>query len=318
MDQSSEPLTPEQLYFARVMFENRVRASTGQKYEDLFVSVMTKRNRNFRPVKPQGRIGDQGNDGFEPADGRYYQVYAPEDPTASVATAAKKAKGDFAKLKRHWDADAAIVDYRFVFNDKYQGAYPEVEHALSELKREHGLEVSQPFLAKDLEREFMELSRADKEAVLQTVFPRPEFIDDIDYAALTEILQHLVDNQTPLPAEGLPIVPGYTEKIVFNNIDRAAPLLTVGNYQNSAVEEFFDRHGEFTKTDIRNRLAHSYEAARVTTGDEDEVETTLGDRVFFGLLGDIAPQASRQVQDAAIVLISYFFEKCDVFEDPTT
>ena len=176
MDETSERLAAEQLYFARVMFENRIRASTGQKYQDLFVSVMTKRNPDFRPVKPQGRIGDQGNDGFEPVDGRYYQVYAPEDPAARTGTAAKKVIDDFAKLKKYWEEDAVIVDYRFVFNDRYQGAYPEIEHALSELKKEHGLEVSQPFLAKDLEREFMELSTSDMQAVLQAVIPRPEFM----------------------------------------------------------------------------------------------------------------------------------------------
>ena len=43
----------------------------------------------------------------------------------------------------------------------------------------------------------------------------------------------------------------------------------------------------------------------------------LGDRVFFLLLNDIVPGATKQVQDAAIVLIAYFFEKCDVFEDPS-
>lgn len=316
MAESPEPLTREQLLFARVMFANRVYASSGNSYQDLFVSILTKRNPDFRPVKPQGFIGDQGNDGFEPSAGRYYQVFAPIDPSARVAVAAKKAKEDFAKLKRHWDADAPIVDYRFVFNDKYGGAYPEVEHALSELKEQHGLSVSQPFLAKDLEREFMALARADKEAVLQTVIPRDEYLDDIDYAALTEILQHLVDNQTPIPSQGLPVVPGYTEKIEFNHISSAASLLTVGDYQNSAVEEFFDRHGEFTKTDIRDRLAETYNAARIASKDDVVAETMLGDRIFFRLLTHIAPNANRQVQDAAIVLISYFFEKCDVFEDP--
>jgi hypothetical protein len=220
-------------------------------------------------------------------------------------------------LKENWEYDSPIVHFHFVFNDKFQGSYPTVEHALAELRRNHALESARPFLAKDIERTFMELPSSAMHAVLGTVIPRPESIADIDYAALTEILQHLVDNQRPIPAEGVPSVPDYDDKIQFNDIDHAASLLRVGNYQNGAVEQYFDRHGEFTKTDIRNRLAHSYEAARVEVAEDAAAETPAGDPIFFRLLNDIAPGATKQVQDAAIVLIAYFFEKCDVFKDPS-
>jgi hypothetical protein len=316
MNDEAESLTPEQRRYAHAMFQVRIYQSNGQQFENLFVAVMTRRDRRFRPVKPQGPIGDQGNDGFIPEEGRYFQVYAPEDPKDKVDKAAAKARDDFGKLKDHWESDAAITDYRFVFNDKYQGSYPTVEHALAELKRIHGLATAKPFLAKDLEHEFWQLSTADKEAVLSAVIPRPQHIEDIDYAALTEILQHLVDNQIPIPAEGLPAVPDYDHKIHFNDIDAAADLLRVGNYQNAAVDQFFDKHGEFTRTDIRDRLAHSYEAAQENESNSGASDEGIGDRIFFRLLHSIAPNAAKQVQDAAIVLISYFFEKCDVFEDP--
>ena len=317
MNDASERLTPEQELFARVMFQNRIYQSNGQRYEDLFVDVMTRRDVGFIPVKPQGRRGDQGNDGFIPDDGRYFQVHAPEDPSDKATKAAKKASDDFAKLKDNWEHDASVVDYRFVFNNKYQGAFPDILHALAKLKEKHEIRTARPFLAADLEREFMQLPASEMHAVLGTVIPRPESIQDIDYAALTEVLQHLVANQRPLPAEGIPAVPDYDKKMQFNEIDRAASLLRVGNYQNAAVEEYFDRHGEFTKTDIRNRLAHSYEAARVDVNGNAATDPPPGDRVFFLLLNDIAPKATKQVQDAGIVLIAYFFEKCDVFEDPS-
>lgn len=313
---STEPLTRTQELFARVMFKNRILESNGQRYQDLFVDVMTRRDVGFIPVKPQGRRGDQGNDGFIPDAGRYFQVYAPEDPKDKATVAAQKASDDFEKLKANWHQDAPIVDYRFVFNDKYQGAFPEILHALAELQRTHGLQTVRPFLASDLEREFMKLPRSEMHAVLRTVIPQPESIADIDYAALTEILQHLVKNQRPIPEEGVPTVPDYDRKIQFNDIDRAASLLRVGNYQNGAVELFFDQHGEFTTTDIRNRLAQNYEAVRVDVTRNAAADTRPGDQIFFRLLSDIAPEATKQVQDAAIVLIAYFFEKCDVFEDP--
>lgn len=317
MNDKSEELTPEQRLFARAMFQVRIYGANGQAFENFFTAVMTKRDPRFRPVKPQGPIGDQGNDGFIPEEGRYFQVYAPEEPSGKIDKAAEKARDDFEKLKKHWEADAPIVDFRFVFNDKYQGAYPTVEHALADLKRVHNLTRAEPFLAKDLENEFWQLSTADKEAVLSTVIPRQQYIGDIDYGAMTEILQHLVDNQKPLAAEGLPAVPDFDQKIQFNEIETAGNLLRVGNYQNAAVDQYFDQHGEFTRTDIRDRLAQSYAAARAEEQKGDLDEKSLGDRTFFRLLHRIAPNATKYVQDAAIVLIAYFFEKCDVFEDPT-
>lgn len=104
MREDQEHLTPEQRRFAHVMFQNRIFRSTGQRFEDFFVAIMTQRDPRFRPVKPQGRIGDQGNDEFIPEEGRYFQVFAPEDPTAKADKAAEKARDDFDKLRKHWEA----------------------------------------------------------------------------------------------------------------------------------------------------------------------------------------------------------------------
>lgn len=305
-------LTHEQIHFARVMFQNKILVSDGQRYEDLVVSVLTRRNPGFRPIKPQGRIGDQGNDGFIKEEGKYYQIYAPEQPQDKVTDAVNKAKDDFEKLKSYWEADASVTEYRFTFNDKFKGAYPEIEHALSEMKEQYALTVCEPFLAKDLEREFMLLPRDEMHAVLGSVIPRRRDIRDIDFAALTEILKHLVDNPSPISGAVL-VVPNFDKKITFNGIEQAGCLLAVGNFQNAAVEQYFNRHGQFAKTEIRDSLASRYQAAKEdpATGD-----TPHGDTIFFRLLESIVPNASKEVQDAAIVLISYFFETCDVFEDP--
>lgn len=316
MEDSKSDLTPEQMQYARVMFQNRVLQSSGQRFEDFFVAIMTRRDHRFRAIKPQGRIGDQGNDGFIPEIGRYFQVFSPEDPSGKAETAADKAREDFEKLWRHWNSTSRIVDYRFVFNDKYRGVYPTLEHVLAELKRTYNLEVVKPFLAKDLEYEFLQLSTADKQAALEMVIPRPQYIEDLDFGAFQCILQHIVENQQPLTDGRVAIVPDYDEKIQFNGINLAASLLRVGNYQNSAVDLFFDRHGEFTRADIRNRLARCYQSAMATDCSPTSSDEGVGDRVFFRLLSDLAPGATKQVQDAAIVLIAYYFEKCDVFQEP--
>lgn len=318
MTMDSEKITREESQFVNLMIRTRILSADAQRYEDLFTAVMTLRESNFTPIKPQGNIGDQGNDGYVADEGLYYQCYAPETPEDSVSTAAKKATDDFAKLLANWSADSPVTDYRFVFNDKYKGSFPAIEHALNELKAKHSLNSAKAFLAKDLEREFMKLPLTEMQTVLQAVIPHAQYIADIEHDALTDVLQHLVDTQPPISAEGVPRVPGFEDKIAFNGLADATPLLTVGNYQNAAVEDYFNRHGDFRKTDIRDRLAKSYLECKdeVSKTEGEANQPKQGDLVFFAMLNDITPGTERQVQDAAIVLIAYFFEKCDVFEDP--
>ncbi len=133
---------------ARQAFRYKVHSFQGQGYEDLFVQVMQYKNRQFRPVKPQGRFGDRKNDGFDPERGLYYQVFAPEDLRKNPSTAVKKIRGDFAGLKKAWKN---IREFYFVINDKYRGVYPEIEAELEAIKRKYRLKVCKPFLAHDLE-----------------------------------------------------------------------------------------------------------------------------------------------------------------------
>ena len=49
----------EDKYIARIQFKLKVLQSKGQTFEDFFVSVMTKADKDFQPVKAYGNIGDQ-------------------------------------------------------------------------------------------------------------------------------------------------------------------------------------------------------------------------------------------------------------------
>ena len=61
----------EDKYIARIQFKLKVLQSKGQTFEDFFVSVMTKADKDFQPVKAYGNIGDQKNDGFNKKTGTY-------------------------------------------------------------------------------------------------------------------------------------------------------------------------------------------------------------------------------------------------------
>src|SRR4051794_18939977 len=119
-------------FYARQIFELRIRQAKGESYQDLFNAVMQLRFPTFTPMRPYGNIGDRKNDGYIPETGVFYQVYAPKDPIESLGEAVKKAKEDFAGLYAYWNRTHPVREYRFAFNDEYRGSVVPVEMALAD------------------------------------------------------------------------------------------------------------------------------------------------------------------------------------------
>ena len=183
-------MTSTDRYIARILFANKVYRANGQAYEDLFVAVRTKSNPNFRPVKPQGKFGDRKNDGFDQTSGVYYQVYAPEDASHKEKETIDKLEEDFKGLKSFWNKICPIKEFYFVLNDKYHGAYASLDKELAKLKKKHSLNAVGPYLAKDLETDLFGL----KDDEIFTIIgqpPTPEKIENLRYAALNDVIDHL-------------------------------------------------------------------------------------------------------------------------------
>ncbi len=160
-------LSQDELLLARIMFVNRVLRANGTAFQQLFWSVMrAKHGQAFVEVRPQGRKGDEGNDGFLPADGHYFQVYGPISPEEKVQNAARKLAEDFTKLKRGWGQTSAIRAYSFAFNDKYEATFSNIVKALEEIGSKNPGVKCRPFTAGHLESEFMSLQPAGMHAVL--------------------------------------------------------------------------------------------------------------------------------------------------------
>jgi len=43
---------------------------------------------------------------------------------------------------------------------------------------------------------------------------------------------------------------------------------------------------------------------------------SVADLVFFDVWNMIAPGSAQSLRNAALILMAYFFESCDIFEDP--
>ena len=75
---------------ARQLFQNKIFRADGQVFEDIFTTIMNYAEADFRSIKPWGNIGDRKNDGYIKNNGKFYQVYVPEDIWKSYTDAVNK------------------------------------------------------------------------------------------------------------------------------------------------------------------------------------------------------------------------------------
>lgn len=316
-------MNTQEKVIARLLFRNKALAADGQQFENLFVAVMGHARPDFRAIKPQGKIGDRKNDGCEPAVGRYYQVYAPENATIKESASVKKIEADFDGLKKYWGTlhTLGIQEFFFVLNDRYKGAFPSTHKALSDIQNNHGLKKADVFSCKDIENViFGELSDDQIQTVVGFL-PDTTMIVKVDYEMLTEVVGHILKNIPNKAVPGKLIPPEFETKLAFNDLSAAAPYLKAGSILSNAVESFFERNSDFALQAVRQSLNDMYiDAAQEGFIANPAVGLSAQDQMYIHILSSATPSVDKgqhvAAQQAVQILLAYFFESCDIFEEP--
>jgi hypothetical protein len=308
-------MTPAQRLIAQKFFELEVRRNKGSAFQDLFNRVMERRfPDDFVPIRPYGKMGDRKNDGYVRSCGRFYQVYAPLNAERNEGTAATKAEKDFAGLLAHSTQEGRPVrEFRFAFNDDYRGLAVPLDAALVRLEQTHGIPCKS-FLAKDLEAAFLELPDDKMQDILGMVVPDIDILPTVNYDAVREVVNHVMNSAMPTIPNSRLLAPDFDEKIRFNGLSEGfAHLLRTAAYQADVLTDYFALRAGSHRQDLRDHLAFLYEQQRNAHG-----ETADADVVFAGVLTVMIPSAHRvqAVVNAALVIMAYYFEACDVFEVP--
>lgn len=304
-------MTKEEKRIALVLLENKIHRSDGQAYEDLFCDIMEAHNSNFKRVKPQGRIGDRKNDGFDSTTGLYCQVYAPENLHKSEAGAIQKLEEDFAGLILHWSSICPIKEYYYVLNDKFKGTTHPIEDILSNLTKLHSVNC-RSFLNKDLEAVFTTLSDHSIEKIVGGI-PSPEKLTTLNYSTLNEVLTHLMNKKGVIKHAERPENPNFIKKISFNGLTAVpSALLTIGDYQNGEIEAFFRNRSDFHRIDVQQKFVELYQEGLALYDEPRE----KGDHIFYHILERAKPREEAFFDTPVIALMAYYFEKCDIFEPP--
>ncbi len=154
-------MKPHDKNYLSQQFQIKIYSKTGTEFQSFFEDILDKAYSDFQRIRPYGKEGDAGNDGYRKDSGIYYQVYAPRTPQVNEAAAAGKLEEDFHKLKDGWDEISKIKVYNFVFNDKYDGSIQLLEKTITELEAKNPGIDFRLFLAKDLEKVFFQLTETD-------------------------------------------------------------------------------------------------------------------------------------------------------------
>lgn len=299
-----------QKYIARIFFKLEIYQRRGQSFEDFFTSIMSYRFRNFKPIKPFGRLGDRKNDGFDTETGSYYQVYAPEDLTSSLTEAIKKLKGDFTGLHQQWNEVVPINYFHFVVKDDFKGMHPNLEAELKLIEKDHPNIKCHSMIASDLERLCFELQEDEIMAVLGHI-PSLD-IEMFDDLTMKSVVTYLLNVPTNYKESSFPKNPDFDQKIVFNALStNTAMLLKYASFKEADLKEYFKYEDPVIKERLRSIFTALYQEGRATFGADKP------DEVFFYILKKACKEDRASIQDAVLVLMSYYFSYCDIFEEPT-
>lgn len=319
-------MTPEKKALYRLMFHAKLSKTTGMAFQNLFSEIMQYAGIGFIPVKPQGSIGDQKNDGYIPSAGKYFQVYSPE--IISESAAITKLEDDFSGLVVNWQDSSVytngVKSFAFVLNDHFRvipGGYPTTLKTLEKLKQKHSLDESTLMLAKDLEDLLLSL---DEDKIISVVgyAPNPADIDVLEFSLVNEVVSHIIENTIIRSLNQTWISPDFETKLTFNNLKATAPWLIDANYRSGTLEDYFQANSQFTRQELRDKLKAIYESSKQYSFSNTEAYTSSDERLVF-ILNEITPvkpiankRMFKELQDAALVVMAYFFETCDVFDEP--
>ena len=275
----------------------------GNEFQDFFNRLMERRDPGFRRVRPWGRVGDRGNDGWSPGQRALFQVYAPYSYRA--AHLATKLKHDYESAIDYWEE--YFDTWVFVHND-VDGLSPEVERMVADLDSLSNDVTCASWGRDQIRREVAQLSEEDLRVVLGPPIVSTDFLH-VSAASLQPLFTHLKLSIVTADVDSIGPVP--VDKISRNRLSPAqAELLTLGEARMPLVDEYLNRASALPtyKAQVARTFRERYAGLRDNGYDSD--------RIFDNLLGWLTAgivQATTIID--AVTILAYFFFTCQIFEE---
>lgn len=274
-----------------------------QAYEDFFCSLMQKKySASFLPIKAAGREGDRKADGYLNPEEHVYQVYAPSSGFKKDKLITK-IKGDFEGAKEKWKGK--IRRWTFVHNE-FEGLPAYAMDVIFDLKKENPniqINVMGPEILHDFALTLSSSHLID----LFGVMPNEKQLAGLTYEPIKTLLNAIQRRA----CGGNPLGPVSVDKLEFNDLSNdVAILLMSGRVKEILVQDLLSMWPDPTYGDDLASSFNSFYLELKRSG--------LKADLIFNRLQKFAGYDSNSIgsQVSSLAVLSYFFERCDIFDNP--
>ena len=296
-------MTPSQQALYLPWFRLAYAEKKGTEFEAWFADLASHAlGSDFEPVAAHGRDGDFKCDGRRLSTRTIFQCYAPEQLVQ--ARAIDKIEADFHGALRHWHG--WMREWTLVHNRK-NGLPPQVIQHLDQLRAENPNSAISVWGLPNLERDlFGKLDLAGCRAVFGFV-PLPEIIDEVTMEDIVPVIEALQQETPRLDPQALD--PPSAQKLQRNALsENVADLLKAGRRKEALVERYFRTH---PSPDRGEKIAVAFRRRYAELREQD----LSPDDIFAKLQQSAGGGGSTKRQTSALAVLSYYFERCDIFED---
>ena len=275
----------------------------GTAFQDWFVRLAGYAfGADFEEVRRYGPHGDLKCDGRRVSTKSVFQCYAPD--TMKEAELITKVDADFHGARAHWNT--GMAEWVFVHNDG-RGLPPNAVRHIDGLRQAHAPLTIETWS----EPELLKLATALDLGALQALFGYAASIAIVDRLVLADLVPIIDALERQDPNAGDPqLTPPSPEKLENNALsEESGLLLRIGRRKSSLVETFFRKS---PRPDLGERIAEAFR----TRYAELKAFDLPADTIFKHLQDYAGMNGEPRRQGAALAVLAYFFDSCDIFEDP--
>ena len=284
-------------------FRNAYLEKKGSAFEEWFTKLAADAfGADFEPVRAYGSQGDWKCDGRQLSTATVFQCYAPETPTDKMIIA--KIDKDFEGARAKWPQ----FMQRWVLVHNHPQGQPPTVLAHLDKKRSENPDVTIEIWAEEQLRELHERMSESAARALYGAVPNASVVSNLALEDLKPVID-VLEKRDLDHSDGDFTAPS-VEKLEKNALSQeAVELLRLGRRKARLVEMFFSKTGPVERGErIAEAFRERYAELKSMALEPDRIFSYL--QRFTGFEGDPKRQA------AAMAVMAYFFDRCDIFEDP--
>jgi hypothetical protein len=293
----------------QLSFDLKIRNAYGTAFQDFFSTIMEKlHGDDFVRVRPFGSLGDKGCDGYLSSNGQVFQCYGKlEDAPVNAASIVRKLEDDYSLAANH--LIAIMREWHFAHN-LVNGLPTDAVLKIEAMKGEFPQHQFGTVGPAGLEERVFRLSEDHLFELLGPV-ATAEDSRNLRMGEVRDLVDALMESIDAGPGTVGEIRPVPREKLVFNSLPQHWYGLIAAASQNAPyVKQYFDEH---PKPETGEIVAKAFAGRYKSLKQENLLPGSIMDRLYEYITGIGSVSAQRQV--AALAILAYLFDACDIFED---